>query len=647
MMKLRGLLLGVILVSSSCVSGGIPSIGLAFVPGGLRSFGDCGDFLEYVKRHAIEHVTPWGLPGGTWWDAVPQGAEFVSESGAALSAASAGPPEHSTTNVQTPGVDEPDIVKTDGRRLLALARGRLFLVDLAREDPVVRGSVNLGDLSIRDMLLLGDRALLMGEVGTGAIPGPLAGHFPSMGYERQIAVLVEVDLSDAEHPRITRRMTLDGRYLSARMTDGAVRVVMSSIPTGLRFVTPEGGGLRGEREAVRRNREVIRDSTLESWVPYFVLDGGDGRALAEGPLLDCASARHPEEFAGFGMLTVLTLDPSEPLSETAAERSVGVLADGETVYASAGSLYVATQRWFDWELLEGGRRGEAEEGHVTQIHRFETSGSDPAVYRSSGRVPGWLLNQFSMDEHRGFLRVASTDAPPFWDGPSESMVTVLQERGLRLAPVGRVDGLGRDERIYAVRFLGDRGYVVTFREVDPLYVLDLSEPTSPAVSGELKILGYSAYLHPLEEGLLLGVGQDATRRGTLKGTQLSVFDVSDPAEPRRIDQVRVTDGESEVEWDHHAFLHWKPEGLIVLPVNAYRLEGSGEGPFVGAMALRFRDGALRESGRLQHQRDDDLDFGGGIRRSVVAGDRLYTVSEGGVEAADLTTLEEVAWTPFR
>lgn len=644
MRAVRGLIALTLLVSS-CVYGGGPSGVTALLAGGLRPFDDCEELLSYLRGHALERVTSWGLPGG-WWG----GPEVFLEEAVAAEApgnarASVPGRDYSTTNVQTAGVDEPDIVKTDGRRLLALARGRLFVVDLAGGTPELRGSVRIRDLWARDLLLFGDRALLLGEAGGGEVPRPLLRGFWEGG--RSITALVEVDLSDPGEPRLGRRLLLDGRYLSARMTDGVVRVVVRSFPSGLRFEPPGGGGLRAEREALRRNREVIRSSTIEDWVPRFVLEDAEGETLGEGALLDCAAAHHPPEFSGFGMLTVVTLDLSRGLPEDAGRSSVGVVSDGETVYASAGSLYVATQRWVDWEAFEGGEGPE--EGQVTRIHRFDISGHDRAAYRSSGVVPGWLLNQFSMDEHRGRLRVASTDSPPFLDAPgaSESMVTVLVERGPRLVQVGRVAGLGRGERIFAVRFVGDRGYVVTFREVDPLYVLDLSDPTRPSVEGELKILGYSAYLHPLGEHLLLGVGQDATEGGRLKGTQVSLFDVSDPTDPRRVDAIQISDASSEVEWDHHAFLYWEPEGLAVIPVNVYAW-GPGETAeaFFGAVAVRVRGGELREAGRLEHETAGAADWGVGIRRSIVVGDLLYTVSEVGVEAADLTTLETVGWLPF-
>jgi hypothetical protein len=176
----------------------------------------------------------------------------------------------------------------------------------------------------------------------------------------------------------------------------------------------------------------------------------------------------------------------------------------------------------------------------TQIHRYDARGTSATTYRATGDVPGFVLNQYSMSEHQDRLRVATTREPLWFpDGSateSESRVTVLAEAAGRLTTVGGVGGLGKGERIYAVRFLGDRGYVVTFRQTDPLYTLDLSDPTAPRVRGELKILGYSAYLHPVGEDRLLGVGQDATERGQTTGAQLSLFDVSDAARPRRIAQ---------------------------------------------------------------------------------------------------------------
>ena len=659
-MRVRlALLTGVVLLFTACV--GSDPLGGGRSPVELEarlvSFSSCDEFLSYVKDHGVEQVTAWGLPGQSWGMWLRDGVAVAMEGDASVGGAESAPApapgvDYSATNLQTVGVDEPDIVKTDGQRMVVLAQGKLFVIDLSGAAPVLRGSLVLDDVWVRDLVLSGDRALLLGETGGGGIPLSPAAESVPPGSSGPISALVEVDLSDPGNPRVERRLLVDGSYLSARMIDGVVRVVVSSYPTGLVFEGPEGPGLRAEREAVRRNQDIIRNSTIENWVPYYVLEDAAGGTLAEGSLLDCASSNRPDEFAGFGMLTVLTVDLTDGLAAFASDESVGVLSDGQTVYASAGSLYVATQRWMDWRVLESldeAGRQELTDGHVTQIHRFDISGSGGAVYRASGEVPGWLLNQFSMDEHEGYLRVASTDAPPFWDGESESMVTVLAESGGRLTEVGSVAGLGEGESIFAVRFMGDLGYVVTFRQVDPLYVLDLSEPTRPAVSGELKIRGYSAYLHPIGEDILLGIGQDATAQGTLTGTQLSIFDVSDPAAPRRVDQVQIVGASSDAEWDHHAFLYWEPAGLVVVPLNVYRWDevAQVDESFYGAQAVRVGDRDLELLDRLSHDGGPAADWGYGIRRSLVVGDLLYTVSEAGVEAVDLVTLDDVAWVPFR
>jgi uncharacterized secreted protein with C-terminal beta-propeller domain len=653
-------LIGSMLLFASCVGADPSNGGGGPVPLGdvrLLAFSSCDDFLSYVRDRGVEHVTAWGLPGqwwGPWMRGVPALAAEDATVGGAPGAAPLAGVDYSTTNLQTAGVDEPDIVKTDGELIVALAQGKLFVVDVTGPTPVLRGSLPLGDVWIRDLVLSGDRALLLGESG-GRLLSPVmeAPISDAYGFGGPVSALIEVDLSSPDDPRIVHQLLVDGRYLSARMVDGVARVVVSSYPTGLRFEGPDGPGLRAERAALERNREIVRASTIENWVPYYVLEDAGGATLGEGSLLDCSSARRPPEFAGFGMVTVLTVDLAEGLAGFVPQESVGVLSDGETVYASVDSLYVATQRWMDWQRWEAATEGEREslaEGQVTQIHRFDVTGDGGAAYRSSGEVPGWLLNQFSMDEYGGYLRVASTDAPTWWDGDSESMVTVLADDGAgALTEVGRVSGLGQGERIFAVRFLGELGYVVTFRQVDPLYVLDLADPTAPRVTGELKIQGYSAYLHPLGEGRLLGVGQDATGQGAVQGTQLSIFDVSDPADPRRIDQVKIADASSEAEWDHHAFLYWEPAGLVVVPLNVYAWDDVAQvdRSFYGAQAIRIEGDHLEIAARLAQPEGGAEEWGPGIRRSLVVGDRLYTVSEGGIESLDLASLEDVAWVAFR
>ena len=208
------------------------------------------------------------------------------------------------------------------------------------------------------------------------------------------------------------------------------------------------------------------------------------------------------------MLAILTIDLDRGMYSLDRD---GVMAGAQVVYGSTGSLYVASRRYV--RALELG--GDVPEGTRTEIHRFDVTDPTKTVYKASGSVPGFILNNYALSEFNGDLRVASTEEPPWINAarPAPSRVSVLRQAGNRLNQVGAVGGLGEGERIYGVRFMGERGYVVTFRQIDPLYTLDLSDPTAPKVVGELKIPGYSAYLHPVGENLLLGIGRENRRQG--------------------------------------------------------------------------------------------------------------------------------------
>jgi uncharacterized secreted protein with C-terminal beta-propeller domain len=331
------------------------------------------------------------------------------------------------------------------------------------------------------------------------------------------------------------------------------------------------------------------------------------------------------------MLTVLTVDLAKGLEPV---DSVGLMTDARIVYASPESLYVATERWADRPPPETPTKEQS--GVTTAIHRFDISSPTRTQYRASGSVPGFLLSQWSLSEYRGVLRVVSTETPAWWGpgGDSESFLTTLRQKEGALVQAGRVGGLGKGERVYSVRFVGDVGYVVTFRQVDPLYTVDLADPARPRVLGELKLAGYSSYLHPIGEDLLLGVGQDADEHGRVLGTQLSIFDVSDLRHPTRLHRMPLGRGWSEAESDHHAFLFWPKTGLVVVPFDQ--------------RALGFRVGRSRgidQVGRIEHGAGR-LSWTPGIRRSLVVGDAVLTVSDAGVKSSTLATLAELGWAAF-
>jgi uncharacterized secreted protein with C-terminal beta-propeller domain len=606
----------------------------------LVAFDGCDAFLDHVISNAVDLVGPYGLDGFPMiWVEDMVAAEATDAGGD-----EGGRADFSETNIQVEGVDEPDLVKTDGERIVVLSEGTLVVVDVTGDEPVETGRLEVGDFGIQSLFLSGDTALLFGSVWGGHHPTPLAGRDAIAPGGTPAVQIVEVDLTG--DPELIRTMTIDGSFVSGRMVGESVRLVLTSGPVGFEWAQPKGSGLRAERDATEANREIVRNSTEDNWIPYYMVADADGRIVDEGTLFDCDRASHPSEFSGVDMLSVLTVDIGDGLQ---VSDSMGVLARGDTVYASEDNLYVATQDWDSWRWMDTGIEADRPDGPVTEIHKFDISDPSRTEYLASGSVDGYLLNQFAMDEHDAILRVASTTAPGWWGngGDSESRITMLREIGDGLVRVGMIDGLGETEQIYSVRFMGDVAYVVTFRQTDPLYTVDLSDPRSPRLLGELKIPGYSAYLHPVADGRLLGIGQDATDEGMVQGSQVSLFDVSDLANPVRLDTHTLSEGtSSQVEYDHHAFLYW--EGLAMLPVQQWNWDGETEEVFVGAVGVAVEGDDLVEIARVTHPGGDgkDSDWRAQIMRSIAIGDSLYTVSPKGILKSALDTLDEEAWLGF-
>jgi hypothetical protein len=354
------------------------------------------------------------------------------------------------------------------------------------------------------------------------------------------------------------------------------------------------GNARSDQDTIELNRRSIAETGIDAWTPQYELTTSAG--TTRGELLGCDRVHQPAEFAGFDMISLLDIDVSTGLpGELAPTAAVGVLASGQTVYASLDRFYVATNRWFPVDVQAQGDAADAwNESYSTDLHAFAIGSGEPVTYLASGSVAGSLRNQFSMSEHDGFLRIFTTTGSPWGQLDSETQLVVLAEGDGRLEQVGSVGGLGRGETLYSARMIGDRGYAVTFRQVDPFYVLDLSDPAAPAVTGELKIPGFSTYLHPVGEHRVLGVGKAATDDGQVTGFKLSLFDVTDPADPLEIDTWTLDGAESAAEYDHRAFQ--MIGSTAVVPIRTWGLDGE---EFNGAVLFEIGD-TITEIGRITH-----------------------------------------------
>lgn len=616
----------------------------------LGFFADCDDLLDYLRTESLARVTPWGLGpmfrvGAAAGDTI---AEEVPLPAAEDSGAGSGAPvpgvDYSETNVQEEGVDEGDVVETDGRFVYVAAPDGVRVVDVGTAEVVDVLDVPEGD---HELLLAGDRLLVVTRVWSGG-------------------ATTVVSLFDVRAPalgELLQRRHLEGSLVASRAADGIARLVLTSpLATRLPFVSPDLFGY-DEARALAENQRIIREAPIGDWLPRWFAEAPDGSFGTMEPAIDCSTVAAPEVFAGLGISWIASIDLAAPAPATDVPGSAGVVSMGETVYASASSLYLATVPW-DWFhplepiAVDGGGDADAivepavpDTPPPTLIHQFSLDADGGATYLASGEVEGQLLDQFSMSEYDGVLRVATTVDDWTGDRPSESFVRVLRRDGARLVEIGAIGGLGLTEQIFAVRFLGARAAIVTFRQTDPLYLIDLADPTAPRLTGELKIPGYSAYLHPIGDDRLLGIGQAATEDGLVLGTQLSLFDIADPAAPRQLSTLFIG-GWSEAEWDHRAFLYWPADGTVVIPVAPWWSEcppGEAclvsdpavlEGTAGGAAVARVVGDTVQPVGLILHEQASSC--WNPLQRAIVIGAELATVGPDRVQFQDRATLDRRA-----
>ena len=665
---------GCLLVISGCTAGAVQravhrDVAVQPGPARLASFHGCGEELAALRKAAEASVGPYGLPGLA---SSVNGMAYPVAAAAGAGVAAAAPaaaPAYSGTNDYVAGVDEPDLVKTDGRRIVTVANGVLEVIDAASRTVTGRLDLSATGLDMAygsaNLLLSGDHALVLTSAGpvAGGATGPGDSAQPAYGSR-----LLLVDL--AGHPSMVSSYTIDGSLIDARQIGPAVRVVISSQP---RLDFPAQPDSTSNAQRVAANQAVISHAGLDAWLPQY--EETSGGATTTGHIA-CSAVSRPAIYSGANLLTVLTFDlGSDALG---SGDGVSIVADGNTVYGTDTSLYVAgDERWLAEAAVSAGRGMPAEgaagtpgsaAGQQTDIYRFDITKPGPPRFAAGGSVPGYLIDQYALSEWQGYLRIATTtgtswaraDGPPADAQTSSSAVYVLSARGPVMRLAGRLTGLGLTERIYSVRFMGPVGYVVTFRQTDPLYTVDLSDPALPRVRGSVALTGYSAYLHPASATRLIGIGRQADAMGHVGGTQVSLFDVSDLAAPTRLATFALTAAISNAEFDPHAFLYWPAAHLMVVPLQATGMAAgapvppggaaqSPDAPRSGALVLRIDHSGITETGFItQPDTTSTTGYPGypPVERSLIIGQTLWTISTAGAMTSDLTTLRQQEWIPF-
>jgi uncharacterized secreted protein with C-terminal beta-propeller domain len=425
--------------------------------------------------------------------------------------------------------------------------------------------------------------------------------------------LTVYDISDKENPEKIRELGMDGIYFNSRLIGDYLYYII----TNPAYVNDDIVPLPGIRENSTwcniEPESIWYPNNTRGWMQYYTITG---------------------------------LAIQDPEAKLATETFL--LDVGSTIYVSPSNLYLTTQGW-------------SSETTITKIGIEEGT----IIFKANGTVPGYVLNQFSMDEHNGYFRIATTDHD--WrSGSSGNNVYILNEE---MEIVGELEDLAPGEEIYSARFMGERCYLVTFKKVDPLFTIDLSDPENPTVLGKLKIPGYSDYLHPYDENTLIGIGKETVEAeegdfAWYQGVKISLFDVSDVANPRELAKIEIGSRgtDSPALYDHHAFLFSKARNLLVIPILEATIDEKdfsgkvpanfyGEYTLQGAHVFSISREGIELRGTITHLDKDNIDLLKSgywfesdyqVERSLYIEDNLYTLSKGMIKINNLETLTELA-----
>ncbi|NUO49480.1 MAG: hypothetical protein HOV80_11555 [Polyangiaceae bacterium] len=580
----------------------------------------------------------------------------------------AAPPAHSETNTQIEGVDEADIVKTDGNHVYVLHGPTLTVVN---SFPVAELAVS-ASIAIEgqpfEMFIEGNKAVIYSAVNgdsvytqAGKAPPSRAGggEFGPDCYDcgywyNPITKITVLDITSTAAPTVLAEHFIEGNYVSARrigtriqtVVTGGSQDVFALYPDFYRFDYDNDDSedmIRAYEELRARNEIAIHSATLDELLPDHFIASTTG---IEDAGFACEDVYVPTSgTTEFGTTQIHSLD----LAALEAESPTTIVfGSTQTIYQNQDTLVLAAQSWSQhlsmgpvWDLSD-----EPVSLVGTHLHSFAlTEGDGRPAYRASATVPGALSDQFALDEKDGVLRIATTEqiaSRSDWGRTANAMFTLGDGDG-GLSPLGEVRDLAPGESIYATRYVGDRAYVVTFRQVDPLFVFDLSNPSEPKLTAELKIPGFSEYMHPLNGGThLLTIGVDGDEDGANGAIALQIFDVTDAAAPKLTHKFPLTDEQgwswSEALYNHKAMTFY--EDVLAFPVEGYTTS-----PQSGLALFRIDPtNGITELGRISHtpyfnggQSYDYCYYGYGVRRGVFIEDHVLSISEAAIVASPIET----------
>lgn len=561
-------------------------------------------------------------------EAVMSDDMVVNAPEASSSDSTLGASDFSDTNVQVAGVDEADIVKTDGDYIYYIrsSSNQIGISKVDGERIIQTSKLDLTEgFAAKEMYYNKDRLIVIGSTDRPYyLAEPMLSRSKQTSYRSGSSLKVLIyDVSNRMKPIEERTIELEGYYITSRLIEDNFYLVA---------------------------KQDFYMDYLEN--PTDFLPTLFDSSMGGERLIGYDEIRYFPGSVESNLLIMLGLDISEKDKETDIDVYLG---SGQSVYVSHQNMYVA---YTSYDYYYDSENSGSDEFYYpvyesnTEVFKFEID-NGKSVYKGKGKVPGIILNQFSMDEDQGYFRIATTTGDSWRtdEKTSKNNVYVLDEN---LGIVGKLEGLAPTEKIYSVRFMGDRAYMVTFRQVDPFYVIDMTDPMMPQVLGYLKIPGFSDYLHPYDENHIIGFGKDTaeSKWGTsIEGMKIGLFDVTDVENPIEEDTITigVRGSFSELLDNHKALLFSKEKSLMAFPITVMQENADNWSSFEFQGAYFYQidpDKGFELKGKVTHLSSLDYISSGdywydsekNIRRIIYIGDYLYTLSDYQIQAHDIDNL---------
>ncbi|WP_455368525.1 beta-propeller domain-containing protein [[Eubacterium] cellulosolvens] len=533
--------------------------------------------------------------------------------------------EYSTTNIQVEGVDEADIIKIDGQYAYVSSENKLHILRVYPAEKMALLSSIVLDGRILGLFVNDDRMIVfessvspiksISDLSRREVIPPLN----PQGVNLQI-----YDISKRKSPILSKELFLEGYYMNSRMIGDWVYVVVNQPAIYW----------------IEDYQEVI--------LPRIYVDDKIIKLPASEIHYSSESSDMPESYS---IIVALNIE----FEDVEIEYKVLLTGYATNMYVSQKTLYITMPHGDWWQDKE-----------TTIIHGVAIQGPD-ITFEASGIVPGRVLNQFSMDEHKGYFRIATTNGQVMRGRETSSNNVYVLNKDLKI--VGLLENLAPGEQIHSARFMGDRCYLVTFKKVDPLFTIDMSHPENPRILGKLKIPGYSDYLHPYDENHIIGIGKETVEAeegdfAWYQGLKISLFDVSDVKNPREVDKLIIGDRgtDSPALRDHHSILFDRNRNLLVIPILEAKifvqkhqedLQPSTHGDFVfqGVYVINIDPNiGFTTNGKITHLNDFEELLKSGyyfdseyeIKRSFYIENVLYTVSNKMIKSNDLINLTKIS-----